>query len=123
MPKATIVFGVVLSLIGVAFYAASRAVSLTALIPTLIGLLLIAAGALARRERLHAHAMHAAALVATLGFLGCVPGLVKLPALLGGAIVPRPLAVVEEAVTAVVCLVFVALCVRSFVRARRARPA
>ena len=123
MSLAALAFGVVLSLVGVAFYAATGAVAPTALIPTAIGLLLVLAGGLARREGLRAHAMHLAALVGTLGFLGCVPGLFKLPLLLGGNPVARPLAVVEQAVTAAVCLAFVALCVRSFVRARRTRTA
>ena len=123
MSLAALAFGVVLSLVGVAFYAGTGAVAPTALIPTAIGLLLVLAGGLARREGLRAHAMHLAALVGTLGFLGCVPGLFKLPLLLGGNPVARPLAVVEQAVTAAVCLAFVALCVRSFVRARRTRTA
>ncbi len=121
MPQLALAFGVLLSAIGVAFYGASHAVSPTALIPTALGVLLILAGALALREGLRMHAMHLAALVGTLGLLGCLPGAVKLPALLAGAAVTRPLAVVEQAITAVVCLVFVALCVRSFVRARLTR--
>jgi hypothetical protein len=121
MPQAAIAFGVVLSLIGVVFYVATAAVSSTALIPTLVGVLLILAGALSLREGLRAHAMHLAALVGTLGFIGGLPGLVKLPALLGGGSIARPMAVVEQSITAVVCLVFVALCVRSFVRARLTR--
>ncbi len=123
MPRAAIAFGVVLSLIGIGFYVATGAAHPTALIPTLVGILMILAGALALREGLRAHAMHVAALVGTLGFLGCLPGLVKLPLLLGGSPVARPMAVVEQAITAVVCLVFVALCVRSFVRARLTRTA
>lgn len=123
MPRTAIAFGVVLSLIGIAFFAATGAASPTALIPAFVGILMILAGAVARREGLRPHAMHAAALVGTLGFLGCLPGLVRLPSLLAAASVPRPLAVVEQSLTAVVCLVFVALCVRSFVKARRARTA
>ncbi len=121
MPQAAIAFGVVLSLVGVAFYAATGAASPTALIPALVGLLMILAGGLALRQGRRAHAMHAAALVGTLGLLGSLPGLLKLPLLLGAAPVARPLAVVEQSITAVLCLVFVALCVRSFVRARRTR--
>ena len=108
---------------GIAFYAATGAVSPTALIPTLVGILMVVAGGLALRQGLRAHAMHLAALVGTLGFLGCLPGLVKLPCCWAAAPVARPLAVVEQSITAVVCLVFVALCVRSFVRARRTRTA
>lgn len=123
MPQITIAFGALLSLVGVGFYAATGAASLTPLIPSLIGLLLVLAGLLAGRPGLRRHAMHAAALVGTLGALGTLPGLLKLPALVGGGVVARPLAVVEQALTAVLCVAFVALCVRSFVNARRAQKA
>lgn len=123
MPQAAIAFGVVLSLVGLAFYAGTGAASPTALIPALVGVLMVLAGGLALRRGLRAHAMHLAALVGTLGFLGCLPGLVKLPLLLAAVPVARPLAVIEQSITAVLCLVFVALCVRSFVRARRTRTA
>jgi hypothetical protein len=75
----------------------------------------------ARDERRRAHAMHAAAVVALLGVLGTAPGLMSLPALLGGSPVARPLAVAAQSLTALLLLVFLALCVRSFVDARRRR--
>lgn len=118
MPQAAIAFGVSLCLLGGSFYAVSGAP--TALVPAVIGLVLIAAGAAARRPGWRAHAMHAAALAGTLGVLGGVPGLVRMPAFLSGATVPRPLAAVEQALTALLCLAFVVLCVRSFRNARRA---
>lgn len=119
MPQTAVVFGALLCLVGVGFYAGSGAASVTALIPAFLGLPLVAAGLLARREGLRRHAMHAAALVGTLGVLGSIRGAVQLPALLAGGEVARPAAVVAQAVTAALCLVFVALCVRSFVNARR----
>ncbi len=123
MPRVAIAFGVILLLIGVGFYAATGAASVTALIPAFLGIPMALAGLVALRQQLRAHAMHATAFIGTLGFLACVPGLLKLPALLRGAPVLRPVAVVEQALTAVVCLVFVALCVRSFINARRSRAA
>ena len=121
MPQTAVVFGVLLCLVGVGFYAGTGGASLTALIPAFIGLPLVVAGALARREAWRRHAMHAAALLGTLGGLGSLRGAVKLPALLAGTEVARPAAVAAQAITALLCLVFVALCVRSFVNARRER--
>jgi len=121
MPRITVVFGLLLCLVGVGFYAGTGAASVTALIPAFIGLPLVAAGFLARREALRRHAMHAAALLGTLGVLGSLRGAVQLPALLGGGEVARPAAVAAQSITAALCLEFVALCVRSFVNARRDR--
>lgn len=121
MPQTAVVFGVLLSLVGVGFYAGTGAASVTALIPAFIGLPLVVAGFLARREGLRRHAMHAAALLGTLGVLGSLRGAVQLPALVGGGEVARPAAVSAQSITAALCLVFVALCVRSFVNARRER--
>ena len=119
MPQTAIVFGALLCLVGVGFYAGTGAASVTALIPAFIGLPLALAGALARREGWRRHAMHAAALLGTLGFLGSLRGALRLPTLLAGGEVARPAAVAAQAITAALCLVFVALCVRSFVRARQ----
>jgi hypothetical protein len=119
MPQITVVFGALLCLVGLGFYARTGAV--TSLIPAFIGLPMIVAGLLARREALRRHAMHAAALLGTLGLLGSLRGAIQLPALLGGEAVARPAAVAAQSITAALCLVFVALCVRSFVNARRQR--
>jgi uncharacterized membrane protein len=121
MPRVTVVFGALLSIVGVGFFAGTGARAVTALIPVFLGVPLIAAGLVARREGLRRHAMHAAALLGTLGLLGTLRGAFRLPSLLAGAAVARPAAVVEQAVTALLCLVFVGLCIRSFVNARRAR--
>jgi uncharacterized membrane protein len=121
MPQTAIVFGALLCLVGVGFYAGTGASSVTALIPAFVGLPLVVAGVLARREGRRRHAMHAAALLGTLGLLGSLRGALQLPALLGGAGVARPAAVAAQTITAALCLAFVALCVRSFVNARRER--
>jgi hypothetical protein len=117
----SIAFGAVLIVLGVAGYVGSGAASITALIPAIFGALLVAFGALARNEKMRMHAMHGAVLVGLLGFLGSASGLLKLPALLSGGEVARPAAVISQSVMAILMLLFVGLCVRSFIEARRAR--
>lgn len=123
MAKVTIGFGAALILLGVVGYIASGAASWTALIPALFGVLLTALGVAARRESVRMHAMHGAALLGVLGLVGSARGLLKLPALLSGVALDRPAAVAAQSVMALLCLAFVALCVKSFVDARRGRMA
>jgi lysylphosphatidylglycerol synthetase-like protein (DUF2156 family) len=119
MPRIAIVFGSLLVLVGVGFYVGTGAASITALIPAFIGLPLALLGGLATRENLRRHAMHGAAALGLLGFFGSARGLAQLPALLSGEPLARPAAVAGQSLTAALCLVFVILCVRSFVEARR----
>jgi hypothetical protein len=65
------------------------------------------------------HAMHAAVALALVGLIGTLPRII--PALRAGDI-QRP-AVVAQIAMAVILLVYVALGVRSFIAARRARQA
>jgi hypothetical protein len=123
MANTTILFGVLLILLGVVGWVGSGMESPTALIPSIFGLLLVIAGALARKESRRKHAMHAAAMVGLLGFLGSASGLLQLPALLGGEDLARPAAVWSKSAMAVLSAVFVGLCVKSFIEARKARKA
>ncbi len=120
MPTLALLVGVVLVAIGLGTYLGTGAHAPTALIPAALGVLIAAAGAVARNPRLRMHAMHVAVLVALIGVLGCIPGVLRLPALLGGT-AERPIAVVAQIVTFVVCLAFVVSAVRSFIEARRSR--
>src|SRR5688500_15726888 len=94
--------------------------SVTALIPAFIGLPLLALGLIAEaKPASRKHTMHAAAALGTLGFLGTIGGLVKAIQWMGGTVPGRPAAVRVQAIMAVMCAIFVALCVRSFIAARR----
>jgi hypothetical protein len=116
MASTTIVFGILLTLLGVAGYVLSGMTSFTALIPAVFGLLLLALGFLARSESMRKHAMHAAAVVA---LVGCAGALFPLLRTTGGV---RPgLAVFSQVAMVVLTALFVVLCVRSFIAARRAR--
>jgi hypothetical protein len=115
------VFGVVLIALGVIGYIGTAAVSITALIPAIFGAVLVLLGWLALTERYRKHALHLAVVIALVGFLGAVPGLIGLLNLISGAEVQRPAAVVSQSLMAILMAVFVGLCVRSFVETRRAR--
>ncbi len=123
MAVTTIVFGLALMVLGVGSYLATDAVSVTALIPAFFGAVLEGLGWLALNERMRKHAMHAAVALGLVGFLATARGLLTLPALLSGADVARPAAVREQAAMAALMAIYVALGVRSFILARRARAA
>jgi hypothetical protein len=121
--RTTIYFGVALIALGIGGYVSSAAVSITALIPAVFGGAFVLLGGLGLREHYRKHAMHAAAALGLIGFLGTASGLVGLVRLLSGTEVVRPAAVVAQSVMAILTAVFVGLCVKSFVDARRARAA
>lgn len=127
MAKATIAFGVILILLGLVGYLGWQQLgaerqSPTALIPALFGVPLVVLGALAAaKPGLRMHAMHAAVVLGLLGFLGTISGLIKAFQWLAGTPPQRPAAVAIQAIMSVLSAIYVALCVRSFIAARRAR--
>jgi hypothetical protein len=123
MPAITFFVALLLVAVGLGGFIASGAQAPTALIPAVLGVLLTVCAAVARNPKARMHAMHAAVLLALLGLLGSLKGALQLPAYLSGESVARPLAVVAQSVTAVLCLAYVVVAVRSFVQARRARLA
>ncbi len=123
MAKITIGLGLVLIALGIGSYFGTGRASVTALIPAFFGVPLLLLGLLALKESMRKHAMHIAAVMGLLGFGGTVGGLMKLPVLLTGGELERPAAVAVQASMAIVCFVFVLLCVWSFIKARRASAA
>jgi hypothetical protein len=129
MTKLTITFGVVLIALGVAFFVMTGSVHKTALIPAWFGIALAVSGALANSEDSKRRMlwMHIAVAVGLVGFL--------FPGIRGGMALVRAhstgvalsdvasTAVHEELFMAGICLIFVLLCVRSFITARRSREA
>lgn len=112
--------GVALIIVGVGAWllAGGFGTSLTALLPALLGLVILVLGLLAGREPLHRHAIHSALVIALLGLLGTIPR--ALPALTPGE-EDAGLAAWASLVTAVLCLIYLTLGIRSFIAARRAR--
>ena len=133
MPAVSVAFGVLLIALGVWGYwggalglweplgfAAPAELSGTALIPAAVGALLVVLGLLAFKESLLKHAMHAAAVLGLLGFAAAgwrlVLALIRKGKVegIGGA---------SLTTMALLCAVFLALCVNSFIQARRRRRA
>lgn len=118
MPTTSIAFGVLLILVGAIGYIyglMNDKASVTALIPAFFGLVIAVLGVAARSsEGLRKHLMHAAVLVALLGFILTAGRLImKFSELTASA------AVVSQAAMALICLAFVILAIRSFAAARR----
>jgi hypothetical protein len=119
--KLTIAFGVLLALVSLAFWLATGRVETAALHPAGIGVLLIVCGALANTENAKQRMiwMHIAVTAGLIGFL--LTGIRAVLTLVKGTFAANPLGFDERVVVAVICLVYVVLCVRSFIAARRTR--
>jgi hypothetical protein len=121
----TIVSGILLIAVGIAGYTlatpdAEGKVSPTALIPAVLGAVFVFLGLLAFKDNARKHAMH---LAAALGLLGLVASLWRLGLAAAGGALDASLKVICLALMGLICAVFVALCVRSFIAARRSRAA
>ncbi len=123
MAKVTVFFGVVLILLGVFFYIHTGSKYPTSLIPVAFGILLSTFGGMAetpvaKRRMLF---MHIAVTVGLLGFLATAPALIQVVQLFKGKLFPYPSAIEEKAAMSGLMLIYVLLCVRSFITARRSR--
>ena len=120
MANKTLIFGILLILLGVTGYAVSGGASVTALIPAFFGAVFAALGVAARRDAIRKHVMHASAALALIGFAATVSGIATLVSILGGAD-GRLLAAASRSAMALLSLAYVGLAVQSFVAARRQR--
>ena len=118
MPSLAINFGRVLIIIGIIGYVygfMDGYASPTALIPAFFGIVMMILGHIARaKEGLRKHLMHAAVLVALIGFLASAGRLLsKITEISLSA------AYISQITMAIVCFLFVVLSVRSFINARK----
>ena len=122
MPLQTIILAIILILLGAGAYVGSGMASVTALIPSFFGVAFLVCGALAFKQGLRKHVMHVAALLALLGIGGAGMGFAKLPSLFDGT-AERPMAIIVQCIMSVLLVVYLVLCIRSFINARKARQA
>jgi len=122
MAKLTIVFGVLLTAAGLwGLWLTGHGH------PIWFGLALVLCGVLARTEdtRKRMIWMHIAVTIGLIGLL--IPGIMSIVALVRahgqGVALAHPAIVHVQMVVALICLVFVVLCIRSFIAARRGRDA
>jgi hypothetical protein len=125
LAKLTIGFGVLLGLIGLGYFVATGSAHPTSLIPLWFGLVLIVCGVLSLTENTRQRMlwMHIAVTIALFGFI--FPGFMAIKEWVAahGGPLAHPAAVQEQAVMSIVCFILTALCVRSFIAARRSRTA
>jgi hypothetical protein len=125
MPLLSILFGILLIALGLEGYTNSVGIfrvetihSPTSLIPAGVGAILAVCGVMAIRPSLRKQMMHTTVLV---GLIGAVAGLwMGIKSALGDSF---GAAGKMQLTMGVICLVYVVLCVRSFIEARRRRKA
>jgi hypothetical protein len=122
LAKLTIWFGVLIALVSLGFWIGMGRAESAALHPAGIGVLLILCGVLANTENPKKRMlwMHIAVTLGLIGFL--TTGIRAAIALAKGtAMSINPMGFEERVVIALISLIYVVLCVRSFISARRAR--
>lgn len=120
MPTCAIIFGILLDILGIAGYVGTGAKAPTALIPAVFGTVILFFGVVAARNpSFRKHAMHGAAAIAALGAFGggmrAFPNLPRVCQLGQGHLIAFWMQMAMFAL----CLVFLGLCVKSFIDARR----
>lgn len=126
MAKLTLVFAILLVALGLAGYLGTGSLHPTALIPTWIGLALGLFGFLAMSEDagLRKLFMHVNVTIGLIGFLGgaieAVRGYVHATS---AGMQPDMIALASKVTLAALMLIYVVLCVRSFIAARRSGKA
>jgi hypothetical protein len=142
MAVPTLIAAILLIVVGVVGYAGQdvdpvKGKSWTALIPAIVGGVLAVSGLLAFKPGLRKHAMHLAAVVGLLGFVGGFMPLQNQAKKIRTAaeeegnpistteafsrVDPTKKSAVSGELMSLICLVFVVLCVNSFIQARKAR--
>jgi peptidoglycan/LPS O-acetylase OafA/YrhL len=124
MARVTFVFGILLIALGLIGYWGTGSIHATALIPTWFGLALAAGGLLAispseGRRKLFMH------INVTVGLVGLIGALAAALQGYGHArslgVEPDTIALAAKLTMAALLLIYVNLCVRSFIQARRSR--
>lgn len=115
MAPITLIYSVLMIALGIGTYLATDTTSKTPLIPAGFGIVFLLLGVVAFNDKIRKHAMHAASALGLVAFLAAVIVLI----IRGGSASPTALG--ELGVMALLSAGFVALCVRSFIEARKAR--
>ena len=115
MPQITLAFSFFLTVLGVSTWLLTNQTSFTALIPAFFGIGLAVVGFAAITEKMRMHAIHAAAFLALLGTFGSLKR--ALPSITSAE--ELGLATMSQLLMAVLLILFLIICVRSFIVARR----
>jgi hypothetical protein len=121
LAKVTLVFAVLLVALGLIGYVGTGSQHLTALIPTWFGVALALFGLLAMspsesRRKLF---MHVAVTIGLLGFIGGAVEVIRSVVVASGTAGPNGIALASKLTMTGLLMLYVILCVRSFIAARR----
>lgn len=120
MTRITQIVGAVLIVVGLVSWIVTAFASWTALIPAIIGVVVLVLGILTQATGKPKLWTHIALVVALLGIVGTFMNVLKLGEVFAGT-ADRPAAIIASTITFVVLVVYIALGVRSFIAARRSR--
>jgi len=115
MHRWTILFGLLLAAIGLAGYYFADVKQPMVLIPAVLGIAMFVCGVVAAQGAMRMLAIHVAALIGLIGFVGPVAMLFE--------DVANTATMLSKGFTSALCLMFVLMYVNSFLEARRARKA
>ena len=115
MHRWTILFGLLLVVIGLGGYYFSDAKQPMTLIPAVLGIAMFVCGVVAAQGAMRMLAMRVAALIGMIGFVGPMVTIFN--------DITNTAEVLAKGLTSALCLMFVMMCINSFLEARRARKA
>lgn len=119
--KVPLVSGIGLTLLGIWGYFGTGTTSITALIPLFFGIALVPLAVAVGQERWRLPALGGVLLVALLGFVGSIPGVVDFAHLLFGATVERPVAASVQTAMAFLCFGLTLVAGKAVLNERRAQ--
>lgn len=124
MAVPTLITAVLMIVVGIYGYTSqdpnAGPVSQTAAMPAFLGAILGVCGLFAFSDKWRKHAMHGAAALALLGAIGSLYPVIKMAAT-GATIEFGSPKVITSLLSSLICAVFVGLCIKSFIDARKAR--
>lgn len=115
----SILFGVLLTVVGVFSFFGTGASHPTALIPSALGIALILCGLIGRNQKLHHRAMQTAMLVALIGFGGTVSSFAKFGQVVRFGTANDGAAPLAKMTTGFLCAIFLLRCLQAFLEAGR----
>lgn len=116
MAPIAIVFGGLLIALGLGSYFGTGRESVLDVVPALFGLVILGLGIASLKETWRKNAMHTAVVVGLVGFVAMLQSLVQFASL-----VLKDPSLLARSMMSILCAVFVLLCVKSFIDARRSR--
>lgn len=115
----TFTYSSLLIILGLVGYFTTGMISIFALIPTLLGVLVLICGIFALSHRFTKTFMHIAVILAFLGFCGSAVGILNVSKMLMGAHIAMPPEAIAKSIMALLSLVYVIICFRWFLNNRR----